>query len=108
MTVAQVGIRGETTGTPSQFIGDVCATSKGKLEAGTILDGEGGATVYGGLRPAHLSVRNNYLPLGLSKGARLKRTVERDDIITWDQVELDTTPLAFQLRAETEGLARPQ
>jgi len=108
MSVAQVGIRGEATGTPSQFIGDVCATSKGKLEAGTILDGEGGATVYGGLRPAHLSVQNNYLPLGLSKGARLKRTVECDDIITWDDVELDTTPLAFQLRAETEGLARPQ
>ena len=107
MSVAQIGIRGETTGTPSQFIGDVCAMAKGKLAAGTILDGEGGATVYGGLRPARLSVQNKYLPLGLSKGARLKRTVGCDDILTFDDVELDTQALAFRLREETEAVARP-
>ena len=106
MSVAQIGIRGETTGTPTEFIGDVCAVAKGRLTTGTILDGEGGATVYGGLRPASLSVQNNYLPLGLSKGAKLKRTVECDDILTFDDVELDKQALAFRLREETEALAR--
>lgn len=107
MSVAQIGIRGETTGTPTEFIGDVCAVAKGRLTTGTILDGEGGATVYGGLRPASLSVQNNYLPLGLSKGAKLKRTVECDDILTFDDVELDKQALAFRLREETEALACP-
>ena len=105
MSVAQIGIRGEATGVPTEFIGDVCAVSKGALKPGTILDGEGGATVYGGLRPAKLSVQNKYLPLGLCKGAKLKRSVACDDILTWDDVEIDKQALAFQLRQETEALA---
>ena len=104
MSVAHVGARRETTGTPSQFIGDVCAVSKGQLRAGSVLDGEGGATVYGGLRPAKLSTAGRYLPLGLCNGAVLKRDIGLDDVITLDDVDLDSTPLAFQLRAETEAL----
>ena len=107
MSVAQIGIRGEATGTPAQFIGDVSAAAKGRLEAGTILDGEGGSTVYGALRPAVLSVQKHYLPLGLCTGARLKRAVECDEILTWDDVELDTTALAFRLREETVALSNP-
>ncbi len=104
MSVAHVGARRETTGTPTHFIGDVCAVSKGRLRAGTVLDGEGGATVYGGLRPAAQSTAGRYLPLGLSHGAVLKRDIELDEIITLDDVEVDSTPLAFTLRAETEAL----
>ncbi|MEC7485480.1 MAG: SAF domain-containing protein, partial [Pseudomonadota bacterium] len=80
------------------------AVSKGRLRAGTVLDGEGGATVYGGLRPAAQSTAGRYLPLGLSHGAGLKRDIELDEIITLDDVEVDSTPLAFTLRAETEAL----
>ena len=104
MSVAHVGARRETTGTPTHFIGDVCAVSKGRLRAGTVLDGEGGATVYGSLRPAAQSTAGRYLPLGLSHGAVLKRDIELDEIITLDDVEVDSTPLAFTLRAETEAL----
>ena len=104
MSVAQVGARRETTGTPSRFIGDVCAVSKGQLRSGSVLDGEGGATVYGGLRPAPHSTAGRYLPLGLSHGAILKRDVALDEIITLDDVEIDSSPLAFTLRAETEAL----
>lgn len=104
MSVAHVGARGETTGTPSHFIGDVCAVSKGQLRSGTVLDGEGGATAYGGLRPAAQSTKGRYLPLGLSHGAVLKRDIALDEIITLDDVEIDTSPLAFTLRAETEAL----
>ena len=104
MSVANVAIRGETTGTPHHFIADVCAVSKGNFQAGTVLDGEGGGTVYGGLRPAAASVQAGYLPLGLCKGARLKRDVALDQPLTWDDVEIDKTPLAFRLREETVSL----
>ena len=104
MSVAHVGARRETTGTPTKFIGDVCAVSKGNLRSGTVLDGEGGATVYGGLRPARLSTEGRYLPLGLSHGAVLTRDIALDEIITLDDVEIDSSPLAFSLRAETEAL----
>ncbi len=104
MSVAHVGARREPTGTPTHFIGDVCAVSKGRLRSGTVLDGEGGATVYGGLRPAQHSTAGRYLPLGLSHGAVLKRDIALDEIITLDDVKVDTSPLAFTLRAETEAL----
>ena len=104
MSVAHVGARREPTGTPTHFIGDVCAVSKGQLRSGTVLDGEGGATVYGGLRPAQHSTAGRYLPLGLSHGAVLKRDIALDEIITLDDVEIDSSPLAFTLRAETEAL----
>ena len=104
MSVAHVGARRETTGTPTHFIGDVCAVSKGTLRSGTVLDGEGGATVYGGLRPARHSTAGRYLPLGLSNGAVLKRDIALDEIITLDDVDIDSSPLAFTLRAETEAL----
>ena len=104
MSVAMVGIRGETTGTPSAFIGDVACASKAVLKAGTYLDGEGGSTVYGALRPAALSTAHNYLPLGLCKGARLRRDIGVDELISWDDVEIDTSALAFRLRDETVAL----
>ena len=104
MSVAHVGARRETTGTPTEFIGDVCAVSKGHLRSGSVLDGEGGATVYGGLRPAAHSTAGRYLPLGLSHGAVLTRDIALDEIITLDDVEIDSSHLAFTLRAETEAL----
>ena len=104
MSVAHVGARREPTGTPTHFIGDVCAISKGQLRSGTVLDGEGGATVYGGLRQAQHSTTGRYLPLGLSHGAVLKRDIALDEILTIDDVEIDSSPLAFTLRAETEAL----
>ena len=68
------------------------------------LDGEGGATIYGGLRPAKVSVENRYLPLGLSNKARLIKPVLPDQVLTFDDVELDANRLAFQMRRETEAL----
>ena len=104
MSVASVAVRGEATGAAVCFNADVAAVTKTALHVGTILDGEGGATIYGGLRPAATSVAAGYLPLGLANKARLIRPVSPDQVLTWDDVELDTNRLAFQLRRETEAL----
>ncbi|MCX7203595.1 MAG: Gfo/Idh/MocA family oxidoreductase, partial [Burkholderiales bacterium] len=47
ISVASVGLRGEPTGAPDGWRGDVVATAKRDLKAGEMLDGEGGFTVYG-------------------------------------------------------------
>ena len=52
ISVASVGLRGEPTGVPRGWRGDVVATAKRSLRAGEMLDGEGGYTVYGKLMPA--------------------------------------------------------
>ena len=64
-SVASVGIRGEATGAATEFRADVVAVAKRDLSAGELLDGEGGYTVSGGLRPAMLSVRNDTYRLDL-------------------------------------------
>jgi predicted homoserine dehydrogenase-like protein len=82
----------------------VVAVAKSHLRAGTILDGEGGATIYGGLRPAHISVKEGYLPLGLANHAKLKTDIVPDKILTFDDVEIDRTSKAFAMRSATQSL----
>lgn len=106
VSVASVGLRGEPTGLATGFRGDVVAIAKRDLSRGEVLDGEGGYTVSGGVRPADLSVENNYLPLGLAHNATLKADVPNGQIVTWSDVELDEGSAAYSLRREIEaGLA---
>ena len=104
ISVASVGLRGEPTGAAICFNADVPAIAKANLKAGLILDGEGGFTIYGGVRPARLSVARNYLPLGLANHAKLIRSVKRDQIITYDDVEIDTNSSAYMMRKKTISL----
>lgn len=103
MSVASVALRGEATGTPSQWIADVAATSKRSLNAGETLDGEGGYTVWGKLLPVERSLQLGAVPLGLAHGVRLKRPVAADTVITWADVEIDTSTRAFELRKQLEA-----
>ncbi len=103
MSVASVALRGEATGTPSQWIADVVATSKRALAQGEILDGEGGYTVWGKLMPVERSLQIGAVPLGLAHDVRLKRPVPPDTVITWDDVEIDTGTRAYALRKQLEA-----
>jgi predicted homoserine dehydrogenase-like protein len=44
--------------------------------------------------------RNRYLPEGLVDGCRLKRDVQQDEVLTYDDVELPGGRLADKLRTE--------
>ena len=101
MSVASVGLRGEPTGAATCFNADVPAIAKADLGAGSMLDGEGGFTIYGGVRPAAMSVTNRYLPLGLANNVKLVRPVKKDQPITLDDVEIETTSTAYKLREKT-------
>ncbi len=98
VSVASVGLRGEPTGFATGFRGDVAAIAKRDLAAGEILDGEGGYTVSGGLRPAAASIEAGYLPLGLAHQVKLKNAIDDGAAITWDDVEIDETTTAYRLR----------
>jgi len=103
ISVANVGLRGEVTGTAAEFRADVVAVSKRDLAPGEILDGEGGYMVAGQLRPAAASVGANALPLGLTAGAKLKKSVPADTMLTYADVELDNSLQALTLRRDTEA-----
>lgn len=105
VSVAAVALRGEATGVARGFGADVVAISKRALKAGEVLDGEGGYTVAGGLRPASTSVREGWLPLGLAHGVKLKADVPEGQPVRREHVELDPAIPAVRLRARMEALA---
>jgi predicted homoserine dehydrogenase-like protein len=104
ISVASVGLRGEPTGAATTFNGDVIAIAKRDLSAGEILDGEGGSTVSGGLRPAKASIAAGYLPLGLAHDVTLKTTIADGEPITFADVQIDEATTAYTLRKWMEGL----
>jgi predicted homoserine dehydrogenase-like protein len=79
---------------------EVVATAKVELEAETVLDRIGGYLTYGQAENAGTAARENLLPLGVAEGARTLRTVRRDEVLTYDDVELPPDRLVDRLRAE--------
>lgn len=108
VSIAAAVLRGEATGAPTGFRGDVVTTAKKDLRAGETLDGEGGYTVFGKLAPAAVSLEHNALPLGLAHGAKLIRDVPRDRMVSWDDIDVDDTLQAVQVRKELESEFRSE
>lgn len=107
VSVASAALRREPTGAPVDFVADVVATAKRDLKAGEMLDGEGGATVWGRQQPAAASVAGNCLPLGLAAHVRLVRDVAEGAMLTFDDVAIDTTETAVRIRREMEATFAP-
>ena len=103
ISVAAVGLRREPTGAPTGFRGDVVAVAKRDLAAGTMLDGEGGYTVWGRLMPARDSLGCAGLPIGLAHRVRLTRTVKKGETVTWRDIAMPETEAA-RVRLEMEAL----
>jgi predicted homoserine dehydrogenase-like protein len=102
MSVASAALRGEATGSADGFMADVATVAKKALEPGDVLDGEGGYTVLGRLVRADESLSKKYLPLGLSRAGRMIKSVTKDSFVTYDDVELDESTLAFKVRKTLE------
>ena len=102
VSVASVALRGEATGAAICFNADCAAIAKRDLAVGEMLDGEGGYTVSGGLRPAVSSVKQGNVPLGLAHNVPVIRPVKAGDGITWDDIRIDRTTEAYKLRATME------
>jgi predicted homoserine dehydrogenase-like protein len=103
VSVACAAFRGEATGSPVAFNGDVVATAKRDLAAGEILDGEGGYTIWGKLMPAADSVKLGGLPIGLASNVTLKHTIATGQCVRWSDVEVDESSQVVQVRRELEA-----
>src|SRR5882672_7090162 len=103
ISVASVGLRGEPTGQPAEFVADAVASAKRDLKAGEMLDGEGGYTVVGRLMPAADSLRLGALPLGLAHQVRLLNPVRSGAPVLWSDVAFDASSGAVRLRREMEA-----
>jgi len=107
VSVASVALRGEPTGVAAGWQADVVATAKRDLQPGEMLDGEGGYTVWGKLLPAERSLALGGLPLGLAHNVKLVRPVKKGQSLRWDDVAMDSSTRAWQLRREMEEAFAP-
>jgi predicted homoserine dehydrogenase-like protein len=103
VSILSAALRGEATGAPTAFTGDVVATAKRDLRAGEVLDGEGGACVWGKLLPAATSVAIGGLPIGLASRVPLWRDVPKGRSVTWDDVRIDEADAAYQYQLALRG-----
>jgi len=106
VSVASVGLRGEATGCPTGWRADAVAVAKRDLQAGELLDGEGGYTVVGRLMPAETSLARECLPLGLAHGWKVLEPVAAGQPLRWSDVAVDPSSSAVRLRREMEDSAR--
>ncbi|HEX6088836.1 MAG TPA: Gfo/Idh/MocA family oxidoreductase [Gemmatimonadales bacterium] len=82
---------------------EVVTVAKTDLAAGTVLDGIGGFHVFGTAENAGPARRERLLPMGLSEGAVLRRTVRKDAVLTYDDVTLPAGRLVDRLRREQDA-----
>ncbi len=106
ISVLSAVLRGESTGCSKEFRGDAVATAKRDLQAGEMLDGEGGYAVWANAIPASKSLALGALPIGLAHNVKLKRPVKKDSVVRFEDVELSSDLDVVKLRQEMERHAR--
>lgn len=76
---------------------DAITIAKRDLKAGETLDGIGGYTCYGSIEKRKISRDEGLLPIGLSKGAKVKRSIRKDQPVTFEDVEVREDLLVYHL-----------
>ncbi|MEH1795082.1 NAD(P)H-dependent oxidoreductase [Nostoc sp.] len=87
---------------------DVVTTAKIDLKAGETLDGIGYYMTYGQCENSPIVQQQNLLPIGLAEGCRLKRDISKDQVLTYEDVELPEGRLCDQLRTEQNNYFAPE
>lgn len=107
-TIARAVLFGDACATP---IGspkvEVVAAAKIDLEAGAVIDGMGWYMTYGLCEDAEIAHAERLLPMGVAEGCRLRRDLVRDQVLTYDDVELPAGRLIDRLRAEQDAVFYP-
>ena len=105
VSAARAVLDGAPTGTPRPVpCAAVVSAAKRPLRPGDVLDGEGGAGVYGLADDAAAAARERLLPIGLSRGARMLRAVPEDGLVHLDDVSLDTSTALYRMWQEQQQL----
>jgi len=88
-SIYSVALDNKATGFTKNYNADVAAIAKKDLKIGDKLDGEGGFCARGRLITSQKSKKENILPLGLSDNARVKKNINKDELIKLSDVELN-------------------
>jgi len=105
LTIAQIAIYGESSGHPMGKLTSECIViTKKNMKAGEILDGVGEYCYRVSIERMDIAKKENFLPMGLAKGSKLKVDVKKDTIITNDMVKIQDDTTLFHLRKIQDNL----
>jgi predicted homoserine dehydrogenase-like protein len=105
ISLARASLYGKETLVPlDEPVAEVMTVAKKTLEKGSVLDDFGGYTFHGVMDRAAEAMGANALPVGLAPDARIKRSVWKGKVITWDDVELDEGSQFIKLRRMQDAL----
>jgi len=103
ISIAQAYLHRQVTLEPlSKPVAEVLTVAKRELRPGEILDIFGGYSFYGLIDRADEAKKINALPAGLAPNARVIRPLKEDQVITWDDVQLDESKTVVQLRQQQD------
>ena len=83
---------------------EVVTVAKRDLKAGEVIDELGGYMAYGECEDAAETAKAGNLPIGVAVGAKLRRDLPKDTVLTYADVELPAGRLVDKLRAEQAAL----
>jgi len=105
LTVARAVLFGDAAVTPRGApVVEVITYAKRHLQAGERLDGIGGYTIYGVAENRATCRHERLLPMALAEGCRLRRPIECDQSIRFDDVMIPPQRLTDRLWAEQQAL----
>jgi predicted homoserine dehydrogenase-like protein len=108
LTIGRAALFGDAAVAPlAGPVVDVVAAAKTDLAAGTVLDGIGQFMTYGFCENADVVAADRLLPMGVAEGCRLVRTVARDRILTYDDVEVPAGRVIDVLRVQQAAQFAP-
>ncbi len=85
---------------------DVVATAKVPMQKGDIIDGLGGYKTYGVCENQTVFKRESLLSMGLAEGCIITRNIDKDQVLTYNDIELPKGRLCDKLKIEQNNLIK--
>lgn len=107
LSIARAVFDGEPSIAPlGRWVAETIAVAKRDLKTGEKIDGIGGYTIYGTIERGEIVWAENFLPLGLAKGAKLLSDVKAGYCISNSQVRLNENSFMGVLRKLQDRLCK--
>lgn len=109
ISIARAVLYGEETiATHQPPVAETITVAKKDLNAGDVIDGLGGYTVYGMIEQAEVARKEDLLPLGLAPGAKLTKSVKTGEALTYEDVEIGKDLTIAHLRFLQDRMVEKQ
>ena len=109
ISIARAALYGEETiATHQPPVAETITVAKKDLNAGDVIDGLGGYSVYGMIEKAEVAKKEGILPLGLAPGAKVIKSVKTGDALTYADVEIGEDLTISHLRFLQDRMVEKQ